>query len=209
MDLPTKEAIDILTFLLPGFVAAWVYYGLTSFPKPSQFERVVQALIFTFLIQGLVYIQKWISLWVGAQGIVLGVWSVGVQLVFSIIIAFIFGLIFCTFSNNDRVHQYLRKRGITKLTSYPSEWYGAFANHQTYIVLHLNDNRRIYGWPMQWPSQPESGHFSIAEAEWLSDDPAKESIKLDTVGSILIPASEVKFVEFMKLYVDENTEAEE
>jgi hypothetical protein len=33
--------------------------------------------------------------------------------------------------------------------------------------LHLNDERRIYGWPEEWPSDPRAGYFSIAEAEWI------------------------------------------
>ena len=41
----------VLTFLLPGFVAAAVFYSLTSHPKPSNFERVVQALIFTIVVE--------------------------------------------------------------------------------------------------------------------------------------------------------------
>ncbi len=198
--MPTKEIIDILTYLLPGFVAAWVYYGLTSFPKPTQFERIVQALIFTALIQGIVGSIKWISLSVGKYWFVLGNWDDEKRLIVSIIIALIFGGVFCKYSNNDKVHKFLRKRDITKLTSYPSEWYGAFANHETFIVLHLNDRRRIYGWPSEWPSQPDTGYFSMTNAEWLSDD---SSIELNNVSSILIPASEVKFVEFMKLDGDE------
>jgi len=47
MDSFAKDFVTLLQYLLPGFVAAWVFYSFTSFPKPSQFERVVQALIFT------------------------------------------------------------------------------------------------------------------------------------------------------------------
>lgn len=50
----SKEVVLVLVYLLPGFLAAWVFYGLTSHPKPSQFERVVQAVIFTFVIQTLI-----------------------------------------------------------------------------------------------------------------------------------------------------------
>ncbi len=43
--------LAVVAFLLPGFITAWIFYGLTSHPKPSQFERTIQALIFTFIIQ--------------------------------------------------------------------------------------------------------------------------------------------------------------
>ena len=45
-----NNTIEVLNFLVPGFVAAGVYYGLTAAPKPNTFERVIQALIFTVVI---------------------------------------------------------------------------------------------------------------------------------------------------------------
>jgi hypothetical protein len=200
MEIPSKEIIQILIYLLPGFVAAWLYYGLTSFPKPSQFERIIQALVFTVLIQFATSVLKWILLTIGKYVSCMGVWNDDTGLVASVVIAFLFGLTFCKYSNNDKIHNILRKLKITQSTSYPSEWYGAFAENPTYVVLHLTDGRRLYGWPLQWPSQPNSGHFSMAQAEWLTDN---GSIVLDNVGSLLIPASEVKFIEFMKLSEEE------
>ncbi len=47
MELASKELVGIISYLLPGFLAAWIFYGLTAHPKPQPFERVVQALIFT------------------------------------------------------------------------------------------------------------------------------------------------------------------
>jgi len=54
----------------------------------------------------------------------------------------------------------------------------------------------VYGWPEEWPSQPDIGHFSISEAEWLDK---KKRIPLKGVTTILIPADEVALVEFMAL----------
>lgn len=56
MSLASSETVSILTFLLPGFVAAAVFYSLTSHTKPSAFERIVQALIFTIFVQVIVTI---------------------------------------------------------------------------------------------------------------------------------------------------------
>ena len=50
MDTFAKDFVTLLQYLLPGFVAAWIIYSFTSYPKPSQFERVVQALIFTIFL---------------------------------------------------------------------------------------------------------------------------------------------------------------
>ena len=48
----SSEAVAVLTFLLPGFVAAAVFYSLTSHPRPNNFGSVVQALMFTIVVQG-------------------------------------------------------------------------------------------------------------------------------------------------------------
>ena len=48
-----SNRIEILNFLVPGFIAAAVYYGLTSAGKPNTFERLIQALIFTIIINAI------------------------------------------------------------------------------------------------------------------------------------------------------------
>ena len=48
-----NNTIEVLYFLVPGFIAAAVYYGLTSAAKPNTFERLIQALIFTIIVQAL------------------------------------------------------------------------------------------------------------------------------------------------------------
>jgi hypothetical protein len=112
------------------------------------------------------------------------------------VLAIILGLFVARYANNDKIHKLLRKLSFTKETSYPSVWFGAFSQNETYVVLHLKDLRRIYGWPEEWPNEPNVGYFSISEAEWLEDS---KRIPLQEVSIILIPANEVLFVEFMYL----------
>ena len=42
MGETSKDVLALLTQLMPGFLTAWVVYGLTTYTKPPQFERVVQ-----------------------------------------------------------------------------------------------------------------------------------------------------------------------
>ncbi|KAF3978748.1 MAG: hypothetical protein HFP77_00315, partial [Methylococcales symbiont of Iophon sp. n. MRB-2018] len=85
----SNNIVTILQFLLPGFIAAWIFYSLTSYSKPSQFERVVQALIFTLFIQALVITVKYLFLKVGEYWSA-GSWSESSSLIISIIIAIVF-----------------------------------------------------------------------------------------------------------------------
>lgn len=180
-----SEAIGILMFLLPGFLAAAIFYSLTSHPKPDAFGQVIQALIFTVIVQATV--QVMVAILPHTKN-----W----KLVASVLIAILFALIAVYFSNNDKIHSILRWFHVTKETSYPSEWYSAFSRHSDcYVVLHLKEERRLYGWPEEWPSDPGHGHFRIAEGEWLVGNERKPATG---VSAILIPANEVEMVEFLK-----------
>lgn len=140
MENLTNDVITILQYLLPGFVSAWVFYSLTSYPKPSQFERVVQALIFTIFIQAIVVVVEFSVRWLCATYEITGVPD-KFGLVGSVVTAILLGVAFAGFANNDLLHKCLRRCLITRETSYPSEWFGAFLQDVTFVVLHLNDER--------------------------------------------------------------------
>jgi hypothetical protein len=169
MEQLAPAVVALLQFLLPGFLAAWVFYAFTSYRKPSEFERVIQALIFTLLIKtvatpirlGFLTLGEWKSL---------GQWDESSDLLTATVIAFLLGALFSYLANTDRFHRFVRRFGITRETSYPSEWFGAFLKNITYVVLHLKDERRIYGWPLEWPSGPDVGHFVLVQASWLDGD---------------------------------------
>ena len=199
MDWASSDIISAFYYLLPGFAAAWVFYGLTAHPKASPFERVVQALIFTIVIQAFTVITGWL---LQACGHVycLGAWTENSAFVWSVLLAFAFGLLFAYFSNKDYCHELLRRCGITKRTSFPSEWYSAFYQEKRWVVLHLPGGRRLYGWPEEWPDQPDTGHFLIDQPVWLLDDGGYDP--LPNVEKTLVQAAGVEMVEFITNAVD-------
>ena len=201
MNWASNEIIAILTFLLPGFVAAAVFHSLTAHPKPKEFDRLVQALIFTTVVQAIV---KGIPLVVVRAGTE-PIWSSEAEIVVAVLAAVGVALIATYFSNHDSLHKILRWIRLTKETSFPSEWYSAFArNPDSYVVLHLKGERRLYGWPEEWPSRPDQGHFRVSEAEWLTEE---GSIPIEGVSVILVPGNDVEMVEF--LYIDHSETATE
>lgn len=194
MDIPSKVVIDVLTYLLPGLIAAAILYVLTPAVRPAPFERTVQALIYTIVIQTLVVLVRTALVGVGAWCCAVASWSNDVALIWSVILAVVVGLLSAWADNTDAIHSRLRKLGITLQTSYPSEWYGTFSENRGYVVLHLCGARRLYGWAEEWPSSPERGHFVIVQGEWLNGD---ERVKLRDVDRILIRAVDVEMVEMM------------
>ncbi len=202
MELPQTEIVGVIYALLPGFLAAWIFYGLTAHPRKSPFERVVQALIFTGIAQAVVLLLR-ASLLCAGRWFAMGIWTNDVAYVWSIAVAVLLGLTFALFANKDWFHRFLREHpwlarigGITTRTSFPSEWFSAFNQDKRYVVLHLTGQRRLYGWPFEWPDSPDSGHFVIAQPEWLLEN--NQRVPVHTVERMLVAAKDVEMVEFEK-----------
>ena len=208
MDRIVPEALSLLQLLLPGFLAAWVFYAFTSYRKPSEFERIIQALIFTLLVKAGLTCVRGVLILVGKR-VVIGQWTADVELLWSVVIAFLIGILFSYLANTDHFHRLVRYLGVTRETSFPSEWFGTFLKNVTYVVLQLKDERRIYGWPMDWPSTPNVGYFTLRDASWLDGE---KQIPIKGVSCVLINSEDVHWVEFLektweKSNVNENTKS--
>lgn len=189
MTTISSETISILAYLLPGFLAAAVFYSLTPLPRPDAFSRVIHALIFTILGHAVTQLIVLIGAPNNAE------FQPQFLLVLPVPVSVALAVVMASALNNDLIHALLRHAKVTKETSYPSEWFSTFARHaEQYVVLHLHGDRRLYCWPEEWPSDPTQGHFRVAKCEWLTDD---TSVRLDEVEVMLIPATEVEMVEFL------------
>ncbi len=149
------ELINILIFLLPGFLAAAIFYRLTAFSdetsgilgflaaaifywltahtKPGTFGQVVQALIFTFIAHILFSIFSTEQIKLPEEPSL----ELNRSIIWLILIAVCLGLLFAWISNKDLTHKLFRYMRITKENSYPSEWYSAFSRHPSrFVVLY-------------------------------------------------------------------------
>jgi hypothetical protein len=172
-------------------------------------------LVFTAIIQAITSILRWCLISFGKIAFAVGIWTSDVSLGWSLIIALIFGFFIAALANNNTVHLFLwsrawnfKRRPVgapitgwiwTKRTAYPGEWYSAFnCEGHHYVVLSLKDGNRLYGWAEEWPDLPDTGHFVMSEAEWLPVEDGGQPIKLESVSRILVAATDVARVEFVK-----------
>jgi len=68
----------------------------------------------------------------------------------------------------------------------------------------IKGERRLFGWPREWPSRPDDQHFLIEECEWLED---QDRCPIAGVSHMLIPASEVEIIEFLPMATDSDNKA--
>ncbi len=190
----SSEFIVALRHLLPGFIAAVIFQSLTKFPKPTQFEMVICALLYLAVISFVVLFLEKLFLLLG-QLFVLGQWNTEVKLVLDFIVALILGIVFAFSANKDIPHKYFRKFNLTVETSYPSEWYGTFIDHQGFISLYLKDERVLMGQLLEWPSVDGKGHFILHKTSWIGES---EPTPLIEENQLIISVDHIKFVELHK-----------
>jgi hypothetical protein len=64
------------------------------------------------------------------------------------------------------------------------------------VILHLEERKRLHGWPEEFPDQTDSGHFVIYQPEWLLPD--GQRAMLYNVQRMIVPVTKVLFVEVTK-----------
>jgi hypothetical protein len=193
MEQLEPKFIEVLNYLFPGLLCAWVYFGLTGFPRPQAVERIIQALIFTGIVQGCVYVEGWIAEY-ASRFVLWGPWNHDVA---AWITALAVGFQFARWAMTDKLFGWLRTAKITQQMSYPTVWYGAFQDEvDSWVTLHLEDGRRISGWPSEWSPSPEKGFVKLSLASWEASEENQEAIPLTIVSSVLIRVDTIKWVEF-------------
>ena len=189
--------LEQFQYLLAGFVAAWVFYGLTPYKRPTPFERVVQALVYNAIAQLLA------TGLAGAAGFPPGPGGIFILAVF-------IGVAFAWLTNRDYPHEWLRKIGVTMQTARKCNWADAFdAAGYDFIILNLKDGRRLCGWPYAWPDTHADDHFLLMDYAWLPDQgggdrdgkvgevPDLSKITVAKDDAILLAAEAVDTVEFL------------
>lgn len=202
----SKDIILLIQYLAPGFLAAWIFYGLTSHVRPSSFERVAQAVIYSLIINITADALQYVALLVGRTWS-LGPWLNSADLAISVIIAIILGFLLALTSNSDWFHSRLRKLRLSSRSAHPSEWFAVLKSNPAYMVFHLNDERRLVGYPLVWPSDHKNGHFYITNCRWLvdvdeskgsSEDSNSDYIEVGYAEGIVMSSSDVKMIEILK-----------
>jgi hypothetical protein len=200
MELLSPDVIKLLWFLLPGFLAIWVFEGLIYRPQPTPFRLLMEALIFTLFAKVLLIWLEAILIW-SSDFCSLGQWTDSVRLIWSVFVGITLGLVFsyCTF--NDSIHRVLRKMNITTKGALSSVWYSLMCKNskeRRNVILHFREKNRprLYGFPDEWDDDPESGFIALSNATWVSDN--NDQVNLQQTEYVVVAMKDVLVVEHMK-----------
>lgn len=204
-----KDLIPILVFLLPGLLTAGVVEILVVTRKKDVFDRVVQALIFTFVNLVCYFVICW-GLWQLYELSTTGHWQPHfnplsplpnlfepIPLLLMIGIATGLGLLCAYEMTHETILGWMRNRGWTKRSHQASTWGETFSNTQKWVVVHLKDGRRIYGWPTFYSDDPDERGLFLENASWLGTGNELNN-EGKPISVFLDRSSEIQLIEFVE-----------
>lgn len=201
--LTTVAALNVLIFLLPGFVSQRIIEGLTVVGKRTDITRVIDALVLS-LLNYLAY--TFTALYISTKPVPLSLTPEG-HLQFGIsdvagpgvliLISLLMGLIFSKSINAGWHYAFLRRIRLTRRTGRVDIWYDVFSDFRGHwIRAHLKDGTTITGWPDYYSDNPEKRELFLADAEVTTPDGT--SYDIEGTGILLTEKADIVQIEILR-----------
>ncbi|MBL7075537.1 hypothetical protein ISS37_09910 [candidate division KSB1 bacterium] len=192
----TFQALQILIFLIPGFISATILDVFIVRKEKKEFGKIIEALIFSMIIY-IIYslisgkspvvlnqIEKSITYSYDSKSfLLLGLLSIATPTVLSFLIT------------NDWHMKLARGLLISRKTARSSVWFDVFCDIKKHVIVNFENGRRIYGWPMYYSNNPENPYIFLFEPSWVEGD---KFVDLDLEGILITPEQKIESIEFLK-----------
>jgi hypothetical protein len=197
----TYETITIFVWLIPGFLSSLVLNAVVVRKEKDGLSKIIEALVFTFLIYGVV------SFLGSGSPVLLKSETIGGETSYSmrynpaIVLATVFlsvalPLLIGRLATTDRLMAFLRRCRITEKTSRQSLWEDVFTDQKRCIVVNLSDGRRVIGWPLYYSATPDEGCIYLHKPAWIADG---KYIETNMHGMFLVKRDNIDSIEFTHL----------
>src|SRR5579863_2151339 len=192
----TLLALQLFLILLPGFSAAYVVQALATRRQQSDLERIIEALVFSFIIY-VCYVpinggrlpfaivqdpsgkSEDTVVWQPAQL----AWLVAITTVFTLL-----GVVYARIDGN----RFLRFFKITERTTNNSIWNDIFEHEATrdqIVQVELGDKRSVLGVLLYYSDAAEDCSLFLKQASWVEAD--GNTIPIPGQGILLTRASDI------------------
>lgn len=204
----SKELVQGLILLLPGFVTAGVIRALHVGSTESDFDKVVKSLIYTFVD----YAAYAPLMWVKDQFLDhrnAALLSLNLEtlppkqpldVLVLLCVAVLVGIVVSFYLTNDGHKWILRPLGATRRTTSQNVWHDVFREvKQLYVIVNFEDGRRLFGWPFHYSDDSAQPYLFVTKAEWLSVDASGAEVRTPTgdEGIMILPSMKVTSIEFL------------
>ena len=197
------QALAVLFILLPGFLAAYILQSLVSRPKQSDLEKLIEALILSFvvyLVSVLVIGTRLPVSWHPAkdlQGnqtyeIELAWWKLLVLLLLPIGL----GLLSAFLMQHDYMLRVCRWAKLTNRTSRASTWNDVLQDVQGAAQVELSDGRSVMGWVGYYSDDPDDSAPYLERAAWVNTE-TSDLEPIDGPGILLTKEAGIRSVMFL------------
>lgn len=170
--MPTSvTALNVLLFLLPGFLSDRIIDGLTPPRERSDTVLVIHALVFTF-VDYVIYsaVAFWLRLPTAPPQVHEGQGNIfrphdaaGLGLLLGIAIAI--GVGWAAVANAGVIYRVFKWLHITRLTGRSDVWHDVFSDFRRYwFQVWLRDGTRITGWPDYYSDTPNKRELFLRDA---------------------------------------------
>jgi Family of unknown function (DUF6338) len=201
--VPTSiEALGILLLLLPGFACALILQSIAVRAKQTELDKVVEALVLSFVIYLATLPFFGYTLPVSWSGNSDGNFKSYVILLHwkhlaalgggAVVLALLYG----ANVNHDWLLKILRKWNVTERTARNSIWSDTFQDiKNTYILVGMKDGRGVLGYLRYYSDDWEDASLFLEDAAWVDEQGVQ--LPIDGPGILLTKESGIAFVSFI------------
>lgn len=204
--MPDKlEALGVFLVLLPGFCSAYVVQQLCMRRKQTELDKVVEALLFSFILFlvtlpffGYVLPVSWHPI-TTKDGTAYTL-APNFKYLWTLLgISIVAGAGYAATINRDLLLKLFRRIGLTERTARYSIWNDAFQDIPgSYLQAELSDGRIVIGYLRYYSDDPEEASIFLEDAAWLTDE---GEIAIDGPGILLTKEAKIVFISFLDAVV--------
>lgn len=191
----SAQALAVLLFLLPGFVASRIVGAVAVRRAKGHLGEIVEALILSYLIYLALEAVGWGVLVPSPVAESTARVAFGRAAV-SLVLAVVFALLYGASINHDWHMQLLRWMKVTVRTARTSTWLDVFTEQRGGIVVRYADGRRLAGWPAFYSDDPEEGLLYLRSPAWIDNAGNWHSVEGD--GILIDVRDGIDSIEFLK-----------
>lgn len=200
--MPDKaEALGILLILLPGFAAAYLVQILAARRKQSEFDKVIEALIFSLTLYLITLPFFGYSLpiaWHRGDETNPDTWQIFVvwpHLTALALLAVLLGAIYAHSINHNWLTAPFRWLKVSKRSARSSVSNDVFSDLKGFVQVGMSDGRSVIGWLRYYSDGDETTEIFLEEAAWVENDGNESPIH--GPGILLTKGLGIEYVMFL------------